>query len=346
MQTSMMRPRWMRPYRRTNAAACRLLIVGWMACCLVLATSVVSTPWADDYPSQNVRIVVPFSPGAALDIIARLIAQKLAEQSGKTVIVDNRPGGAGLIGAEAVARSEPNGHTLLFTPDDLYTIIPHVTKTKSFDPNRQLIPVAAIGKAIDIVVVNPSVPATTLSAFIDYVRAHPSALSYGSNGAGTATQLAFEVLKRHAKLDVVHVPYRGKAQAVMATVSGEVQMTIIGYGTALGLINEGKLRPVVVAGSEREPGLPELATMAELGFPDVDVTTWFTISAPAGTPQVVVQQIDDAIARVIKSSDIRNQLESRYIVVRDVGSKDLTQSIAQRYRANGEAVRLTGVSLD
>jgi tripartite-type tricarboxylate transporter receptor subunit TctC len=301
---------------------------------------------ADAYPSHTVRIIVPFNPGAAVDIIARMIARKFSDESGKSVFVENRPGGGSLLGAETVAQSEPDGHTLLFTPDDTFTILPHLYKKLSFDPNKQLVPITGVAKIINSILANPAIGPKTLPELIDYTRVHPGELRYGSNGVGSAAQLAMETLKSRAKIDILHVPYKGNAPALLAIVSGEVQLMAIGFGTTRGLIEEGKLRPIAVAGSERDPGMPNLPTTAELGYPDVDVTTWLTIAAPAKTPADSVEKVNDAISRVLKSPEIRRQIEDRYIVVTDIGPKDIAQDIAHRYQVNGEAVRISGVQLD
>jgi tripartite-type tricarboxylate transporter receptor subunit TctC len=316
---------------------------------LLLGVPAAHTPTfarADAYPSRPVRIIVPFNPGAAVDVVARMLARGLSEQSGKAVVVENRAGGSSLVGAEAVAKSDPDGLTLLFVPDDTFTILPHLYKKLSFDPNKQLVPIAGIGKIINILVANPTIAPKTLPELIDYARGHPGELRYGSNGFGSAAQLAMETLKAQAKIDILHVPYKGNAPALLGTVSGEVQLMTIGYGTAQGLIGEGKLRPIVVAGSERDPGLPSLPTTAELGYRDVDVTTWLTIAAPGKTPPDIVQQVNDAISRVLKSPEMRKELEARSIVVTDIGPKDVAQGIAHRYQVNGEAVRISGAQLD
>ena len=313
---------------------------------IVPAAFSITVALAETYPSRPVRMVVPFNPGAGLDIVARIVANALSEQSAKPVVVENRPGGGGLIGAEGVAKSEPDGYTLLFSPDDLFTIVPHLSQGRSFDPNRQLTPVIAVGQAIDLIVMNPAIPAQTLPELIGYARSHPNALSYGSNGQGSATQLAIETLKSRAKIDILHVPYKGKAQAVLATVSGEVQLTIIGYGTASDLIDAGKLRAIVVAGSQREPGLPNLPTTAEFGYPDVDYATWFTISTSAATPRDIVHQVSDAFSRVLKSPQVRKQLAERYVIVTDIGPDQTAQTIANRFQVNGEAVRRFATHLD
>jgi tripartite-type tricarboxylate transporter receptor subunit TctC len=324
-----------------------LKAVVWGA--LIATSTVPATPvlaQADAYPSRPVRMIVPYNPGAAVDIAARMIARGLSDQTGKTVVVENRPGAGSLIGAESVARSDPDGYTLLFVPDDTFTILPHLTKTQAFDANKQLTAVIEVGKIINIMVVNTSIPPKTLPELIEYARARPTELSYGSNGPGGAAHLAMEMLKSKAKIDLVHVPYKGNAPALQGIAGGEVQVGLIGYGSTRGLIDQGKLRPIVVAGADREPGLPNLPTTVELGYPDVDVTTRLIIAVPNKTPPAIVQQIGEAFSRVVQNPETRTQMQNRNLVVTNVGMQELAQGIAYRYQASGEAVRISGARLD
>lgn len=316
---------------------------------LLLAASIAFTTavaQAQSNSSGNIRMIVPFSPGAAVDVVARMVAAGISEQSGSTVVVENRAGGASVVGAEAVAQSEPDGNTLLFVPDDTFTILPHVSKNMRFDPNKQLTPVIGVAKIINIFVANPSVAPKTLPDLIDYARAHPAELRYGSNSIGSAGQIAMELLKSRAKIDVLHVPYKGNAPALMATVAGEVHLMAIGFGSAKQLIDDGKLRALAVTGPDREPGLPSLPTTAELGYPEVDVTTRLIIAVTAKTPPQIVQKLADSISRVLGKPEMRRQIEARGVVVTNVAPKDVTEDMARRYQLNAEAVRIAGVRVD
>lgn len=297
---------------------------------------------AEAYPSRLVKIIVPYDPGAALDTVARMVAEAMSSQSGKPVVVENRPGGLTLIGAEAVARSEPDGYTLLFSTDDTYTVVPQLSKNSSFNPNDQLIPIALVGKIINVILLNPAVPAKTFPELIEYARKHPKELSFGSPSAGSTHQLTIELLKSRAKIDMLHVPYKGNAAALAAATSGEVAFATIGYGTAKGLIEAGKLRPIVISGPEREPALPNLPTTAELGYPEVDATTWLTIALPAKTPPEVVRQVSQAISRAVNDPDTRKRIEARHIIPTDIGRKELADRIAVRYKNLGEGLKLAG----
>jgi tripartite-type tricarboxylate transporter receptor subunit TctC len=264
------------------------------------------------------------------------------------VIVENRPGGATLVGGQIVANSEPDGDTLLLCLDDFFTTLPHLTKTLSFDPNKELAPVNLVGKILMILVANRAVPADTLPQLIDLARAKPGTLSYGSSGPGSATHLGMETLKHLANIDILHVPFRGLGPALAATASGVVQMTMIGYGTARGMLEDGtQIKPIVVTSPQRVAALPNLPTIGELGYPQVDSTSWLALSAPAKVSPETINRINDAISRELSdSSDTRKQLEARDILVTNIGPKPFAEEIARRYRVNGEAVRIAGAQQD
>lgn len=340
---TMMVTRGLGVIRRARNVALTAAISGALFAIPAVQTRAVSQ--ANEYPSGNVRIIVPFAPGAAVDIAARMVAAGLAAQSGKTVVVENRPGAATVVGSEAVAQSEPDGHTLLFMPDDTFTILPHVSRNLRFDPNKQLTPVAGVANIINVLVAHPSVPSTFVE-LIDYARSHPGELRYGNSGVGSAAQIAMEMLKSRTKIDILQVPYKGNAPALMATVTGEVHMVALGYGTARQLIQDGKLRALAVAGPQREPSLPNVPTTAELGYPDFDVTTRLLISVTSKTPPAVVQQVANAIWNVLNKPEIQKQIEARGLVVANVGTKEFAEGMAQRSMLNAEAVRISGVQIN
>jgi tripartite-type tricarboxylate transporter receptor subunit TctC len=298
-------------------------------------------------PARPIRIIVPFDPGAAVDVVARMVARGLSTHLDRTVIVENRPGGSTLVAAQQVARSEPDGDTLLFCLDDTFTIVPHLTKTLTFDPNKELVPLNLVGKIQMIVVANKAMPANNLPELIALARANPTSLNYGSSGPGSATHLSFEMLKHSAGIDILHVPFRGLAPALTATAAGTVQMTMIGYGTARGMFAEDKLiKPVVVASPERVAPLPNVQTTAELGYSQVDATSWLAIAGPATMSAETIARISDALARAINSPEVRQQIEARDILVTNIGPKEFAEAIARRSKLNEEAVRISGAQRD
>ena len=318
----------------------------------VLAASALTTALdgdraiAEQTPSKPGRIIVPFAPGAAVDVVARMLASALSSQWGKTVIVENRPGGRTLIAAEAVARSEPDGDTLLFCLDDTFTIVPHISRNLPFDPNKELVPINLVGTITMALTVNPSLPVDSLPMLVDYARTNPAAVSYASSGSGSLSHLAMEMLKAQAKINMVHVPYRGLAPAQTAVVAGEVQAGILGFGSSRGMIESGRLRAIAIASPERVGALPNVPTTGESGYPRVDATSRLTLAGPAIMSAEAIDRVNEAISRALSSPELRKQIEDRDIVVTNMGPKPLAAEIARLSRLNAEAVRIAGVEAE
>ena len=314
----------------------------------MLAATVVSHhnfAFGQSASSRPVRIIVPFDPGAAVDIVARILARGLSAQWDRPVIVENRPGASMIVGAQFVANSEPDGDTLLLCLDDLFTTLPHLSKNPSFDANKELVPVDQVAKILMILLANRDVPADTLPQLIELARTRPGMLSYGSSGPGSATNLGMEMLKHLANVDILHVPFRGLGPALTATASGTVQMTMIGYGTARGMLEDGKqIKPIVVTSPQRVAGLPDLPTIGELGYPQVDSTSSLTLAAPTKVSAETIGRLNEALSRELSdASETRKQIEARDIVVTNIAGKSLAEEIERRFRINGEAVRIAGV---
>jgi tripartite-type tricarboxylate transporter receptor subunit TctC len=297
---------------------------------------------AKDFPTQNVQIVVPFTPGATVDATARIVASKLAAQWKHNVVVDNRPGAASSIGARYVAQAAPNGHTLLFTISDTFTVTPRLPNYQSFRPDEDLVPVTLLAKLVNAIVVNPAAPFDTLPAMIEFARANPGRLRYGSAGPGSNMHLAMEMLKSLAKVDIVHVPYKGISPATTATMSGEVEMTFAGY-SAKGLIDAGRLKPIVIAGPDRLPAFATIPTTAELGYPRADSSTWLMLAAPVKTPKEVVDAISDAVRQVLVAPEVRKELtEGRGLIVQGMGPAESAKELSRLGREHADAVRISG----
>jgi len=322
----------------------RLLLLFCAVILVATAGSEQTSALAQSGSSRPVRIIVPFDPGAAVDVVARILARGLSAQWDRPVIVENRPGGSMIVGARFVANSEPDGDTLLLCLDDLFTTLPHLSKNPLFDANKELAPVAQVAKILMILVANRAVPADTLPQLIELARAKPGTLSYGSSGPGSATNLGMEMLKHLANIDILHVPFRGLGPALTATTAGTIEMTMIGYGTARGMLEDGKqIKAVVVTSPQRVAALPDLPTTGELGYPQVDSTSSLTLVAPARVSAETMGRLNEAISRELNgSSDSRKQIEARDIVVTNISGKPLAEEIARRFRLNGEAVRIAG----
>lgn len=262
---------------------------------------------AQGYPAKTVRMVVPFAAGGGTDVIGRMIAQKLAETWGQQMVVDNRAGGGSVIGTEVVARSAPDGYTLLLTAPPFTTNAALLTKLP-YDSLQDFAPVILAALAPLIVVVHPSLPVRSIKDLVTVAKAHPGQLSYGSSGNGGPQHLAGELFKSMAGVDMVHIPYKGGAPATVDLVGGQVQLGFSSMLTVLSFVKSGRLRPLAVTGPQRSAILPELRTVAESGFPGYETTTWYGILARAGTPPAIIASLNADIARVLNLRDIKDRL--------------------------------------
>jgi tripartite-type tricarboxylate transporter receptor subunit TctC len=268
---------------------------------LVLACS---GAWAQDYPSKPVRIIVPFAPGGATDIVTRLLAQKLTEAWGQSVIVENRSGAGGNIGGEAAAKSTPDGSTLFMTSGSIVTANQYIYKKMAFNPAKDLVPITNVVSGPQVIVVNPGFPAKTLKDFIAAARAKPGKLNFGHAGIGTQTHLAAENFLFAANIDVISIPYKGEGPAMTDLVANQINMVTANIPGAIGLINQGKLRALAVTGKQRLPQMPDVPTVAET-LPGFENIGWFGLMAPAGTPKAVLDKVYRDTAKILDSTEMR-----------------------------------------
>jgi len=260
------------------------------------------------YPRKTTSIMVPFSPGAATDILARAAAQKLGETFGQQFIVTNRDGAAGAIGTDIVARAAPDGHTLLWGSSGPLSINPVYGAKLPYDPLRDFAPVALFNLIPYILVVHPSVPATTTKELIALAKASPGKLNFASAGQGGAVHLAGELFKTLAKVDIVHIPYKGTALFMSDLASGQVDLSFTGAASSLGFIQAGKLRPIAATSLKRSPLFPELPTLNESGLPGYEIVVWYGLLAPAQTPREIVMLLNSAINKSLTDPDIRKRI--------------------------------------
>jgi tripartite-type tricarboxylate transporter receptor subunit TctC len=284
-------------------------VIGRRICLALLATSLAALAAADasaqSYPSKVIKMIVPFPPGGA-DVMARLIADRLAAALGQPVIVENRPGGAGgTVGAKAVAVAEPDGHTLLFTSPGPLTTSAAIHRNLDYDPIKGVAPVATIAVSPFLLVVHPALPAHSVQDLIAYAKANPGRISYASAGAGTLPHLFGELLKQRTGIEMQHVPYRGSAPAITDLVAGQVHMFIDNTRNVLPFVQAGKLRPLAVTSETRAPELPELPTMPESGYGEFVATYWNGVLAPAGTPAAVVDKLNAAINASLSTAEVQ-----------------------------------------
>ena len=260
---------------------------------------------AQNYPDRTIRIIVGFTPGSATDISSRMFAQKLSEAWSVPVTVENIPGGGGSVGAERVSKAAPDGHTLYWGANGAMTINPSLQPNPAFDPQRDLAPIARLLVSPSILAVNNEVPAKTVAELIALAKAQPGKLSFASPGAGTPQHIAGEVFKRQFALDIVHVPYRGAN--FTDVIGGRITMTFQNAGSILPSVREGKLRGLAMTATRRSANMPELPTMIEAGVPDFDVTSWFGLLAPVGTPAAIIARLHQEAIRIVSLPDLREK---------------------------------------
>lgn len=259
-------------------------------------------------PTRPIRFVVPFPAGGATDVVARVLAERLQEALGQPVVVENRTGAGGNIGVENVVRSPADGTTLLMGTTGTLTVNPHLYASLGFDPLRDLAPISMAFTTDHVLIVNPQVAAQTGQEFLALVRARPGALSYGSAGSGSSTHTVPELFKLAARVDIAHVPYRGSAPALNDLVAGTVQVMLDQIPSAIGQIQAGRVRALAVTGARRSPLLPDVPTLAEIGLPEAQATSWGAVMAPGGTPAPIVLRVNAAIREALAQPAVRERL--------------------------------------
>jgi tripartite-type tricarboxylate transporter receptor subunit TctC len=263
---------------------------------------------AQGYPTKPLRIIVPFAPGGSTDIVARILADKLATSLGQSVVVDNRAGAAGNIGAEAVAKAAPDGYTLLMATTGVMAINNALYKNMTYDAAKDLEPVSFTTSITNVLTVPPEIPAKNVAELIALAKAQPGKLSFASSGAGSSTHLSGELFKSMAGIDVLHIPYKGSGQALIDLMAGRVSMIFDNMPSVLPYIRGGKLRGLAVTGAKRSAAMPELPTIAEAGVPGYESLSWSGIAVPAGTPRDVVQRLNREIGTVLAMNDVKHKL--------------------------------------
>jgi len=281
----------------------------WMSTLVVAAALVApgEAP-AQGYPTKSIRLVAPSTPGDAPDVIARLVAERLSAALGQQVVVENRPGAGGVVGSEIVAKSAPDGYTLIMGNAGSHGINAAVYSKLPYDILKDFAPVSQIAVAPNIFVVNPGLPVTTIPEFIAYAKARPGQLSYASGGNGSSSHMSMELLKSMAGIDVVHVPYKGSTPALTDVISGQDAVMSVNMPPAVPHVKSGRLRALAVTTRSRTPSMPDLPTVAE-SLPGYETVAWFGVLAPAGTPKDVVNRLSMEIAKIARSPDMRERLE-------------------------------------
>lgn len=287
-------------------------LAAWLLAPLLAAA--LTCAQAAEYPSKPIRLVVPFPAGGTTDVLGRLLAQQLTTRLGQQIIVDNRPGAAGGIGADVVAKSAGDGYTLLLGAVSTHSINPSLYARLSYDAVKDFVPISLVGTLPNVLVVNPGVPAKSVQELVALAKAKPpGTLNFASGGNGTTHHLAGELFKHMAGVDMTHVPYKGNAPAITDVIGGQVTMMFDNINNSLPHIKANKLRPLAVTGATRSPVLPNVPTLAEQGFAGYNITSWFGLFAPAGTPQPVVAKLNAAVMAAMHDKQVRELLASEGI---------------------------------
>jgi tripartite-type tricarboxylate transporter receptor subunit TctC len=262
---------------------------------------------AGAYPSRAVRLVVPYAAGGVSDIMGRALAQKMSELLGQPMVVDNRGGAGGTLGADIVAKSPPDGYTIVLTSLTVLAIAPNMLKSVPYDPVKDFSAIGAVAIAPNILTVNPSTPFQSLSELVAYAKANPGKLSFGSSGVGSIGHLSGEVLRISTGADLLHVPYKSAGLAYPDVISGRVSMVFDTLPSAIQHVHSGKVRPIAVLSDKRSPLLPDVPTFAEAGFPEATLRFWFGLHGPANMPPAIVQKLNDALTRALAAPDLRER---------------------------------------
>jgi tripartite-type tricarboxylate transporter receptor subunit TctC len=301
---------------------------------------------AADYPARPIRIIVSTSAGGITDVAARILGQHMAQETGQSVVIDNRPGASGNLAMEDVAKAEPDGYTLGFANTGNIVVNPVLYRHMNFNPLTDLVPVAPVGTVPLFLVTNTAIPPTTLKDFIAYAKANPDKISYAAAGAGTTPDLTAHEFARLAGLSLVYVPFHGTAPAVTALLGNDVQFTFVSMGPHIQLLREGKLRVLAAATAQRVSYLPDVPTFGEEGFPGFETTTWFALFAPRGAPPAIIDRLNFYVHDTLAEAQSRQRLEADYIEPLPLTAKefaDLVQADAAKW---ARIVREAGVTLD
>jgi tripartite-type tricarboxylate transporter receptor subunit TctC len=289
-----------------------------------------------------VHIVVAYPPGGGIDVMGREIAGKLASIWGQPVLVENRPGANTILAADAVAKSTPDGYTVLLTTDATFSINPHLYSKLPFDTERDFIPVTMLVTLQQMLVANPALPANTLQELIKLAKVQPGRITYASYGSGSQPHLAGEMLRYRAGIDLVHVPYKGISLAVPAVMAGEVQLTFAGIATAMAPLRAGRIKALAIGGDRRSPLVPDVPTFAELGFPEVETHAWFGFFLPAGAPSERVSQLYADTKRVLAEPAYREKLIERGYEIAGSSPPEFAAYIEKDRASRGRAVEISG----
>ena len=301
---------------------------------------------AQAWPTRPVKFVAPFPPGGPVDLLARLIGQKISEKSGQPVVVENKPGAAGNLGIDQVAKSAPDGTTFLHVPAGNITINATLIRDMPFNWERDFVPVTMIATAPNLLAVHPSVPAKNLKELIAYAKANPGKLTYGSPGIGSGLHLSGELFRREAGIDISHVPYKGTTQAMNDLIGGQITMMFGALPVLMPQVKSGKLVAIAVTSAKRSPFAADLPAIAEAGLTGVDITSWYSIMAPAKTPPAIVDAVADEVRRIVALPEVRQVLDAQGLTAVAMRPADFAAHIRRETAAWAKVIREANIKAE
>jgi tripartite-type tricarboxylate transporter receptor subunit TctC len=315
---------------------------------LALAVGIcgLSAAIAQPYPARPIKLIVPFPPGGPVDVTARIVAQHLPRTLGQTVVVENRAGAAGALGAKAVASADPDGYTLLCGNISTLVVLPAVTNNRDYDPGKAFVPIAKVSQNYEVLVVHPAFPAKSVAELVAHAKANPGKLNFGSAGHGNATHLAAELFKLKTGTDIVHVPYKGAADAVTGVLGGQVQMFFGDIAGMLPLLQQGTLRALAISSEARSPLVPDLPTMIESGVPDYVVLTYVGVVAPAGTAPGTVGRLNAAINESLAAPEVAAAFAKLGAEVRPAPPQDFADFLAAETQKWSNLARAANIRIE
>ena len=318
--------------------------------CLAVASActLAATPvaLAQSYPTKSIRLICPFPPGGAVDIASRAIANELSKTIGQQVVVENKPGAGGNIGGVEAARAAPDGYTIFMTTSGINAINPALYSKMPFDPNKDLAPVSALVSLNNVLVVHPSVAAKSVTEIIAMAKAQPGKMTYASSGSGTSIHMSGEMFKHLAKVDVLHIPYKGSSPALTDMLGGQVMMMFDNIPSALPHIKSGKLRALATTGAKRDATLPDLPTIAEAGVPGYESGVWFGLLVPAGTPRDIVAKLNTEAVKGTKSPEfVKRMTDLGYNIIGST-PEQMTEMLKTEVNTWGPIVKASGAKAD
>jgi putative tricarboxylic transport membrane protein len=298
---------------------------------------------AQGWPEKPVKLILPYAPGGATDLIGRPWSDKLTQAFGQQFVIENRGGAGGMIGTEAASKAAPDGYTFLLTPNATMSVLPLLRKT-AYDPVKSFVPVAQVGDILSGFVIHPAVGPKTFKEMVEYAKKNPGKLSYGSAGLGTATHLRIEMLKYRAGVDILHVPYRGSADALNDLLPNTIQM--MNEINVIPHVKAGKLILLNINHSQRHPDFPDVPTLTELGYPNSDVPIWFSVWAPAGTPREIVDRLNARMVEIARSDDMQARMASINVVVPIQSPEEIARRLEEDTRSNAEVIKVADIKLE